>query len=226
MKWKDSAEMADGEEKSGEEFFGENHYSPWEERKDVKGLNRINRPSLQYILLILAIVVLVAALFIVIWSGSDETVGDLEERVTRLEARLQKFESIDVETIDEKITRIWQQAGSFEEFKDRFDRTEASTQLRMDHLTMSLEALQKQLSGMRNSDADKSPASSTKSVVAVPEADKIVRYHIVTPSETFYSISKKYDLTVSSLLKLNHMTEKDVLQVGQKLIVSSNPRKK
>ena len=226
MKWKDSAEMADGEEKTGEEFFEENHYSPWEERKDVKGLSRLNRPSIQYILLILAIVVLVAALFIVIWSGSDKTVGDLEDRVSRLEARLQKFESIDVETIDEKITRIWQQAGSFEEFKDRFDRTEASTQLRMDHLTMSLEALQKQLSDIRNSDAVKSTPSSTKGAVAAPEANKQVRYHTVAPSETFYSISKKYDLTVGALLKLNHMTDKDVLQIGQKLIVSGNSQKK
>jgi len=218
MKWKDSAEMADNEVQPGEEFVEEEGYSPWTESGDQKGLRRISRPPLLLILLLLAIVALVAALLMLVWGGNgdvvtSQAVNALEDRVRQLEDRLDRYEAI-----DEKVTRIWEQAKSFEKFKDRFERSEASTSLRMDHLTVSLEALQKQMGDLRQSP----PAVSVQSKPQEP-APAAVRYHDVTAKETFYSISKKYDITVEELLKLNQMKKSDVLKPGQKLIVGSTP---
>lgn len=216
MKWKDSAEMTGNEVQSGEEFIEEEHYSPWTQSGDQKGIRRINRPPLLLILLLLAIIALVAALLVLVWGGNGDVatrqaVNALKDRVQELEERLDKYESI-----DEKVTSIWEQAKSFEKFKDRFDRSEASTSLRMDHLTVSLEALQKQIGSVRQ--APPPAAVQTESPGPAPAK---VRYHTVAPSETFYSISKKYDITVEQLLQLNQMKPNDVLKIGQKLIVGS-----
>lgn len=216
MKWKDSADMAGNEVQPGEEFLEEEQYSPWTEPGDQKKLHRINRPPLLLILLLLAIVALVAALLMLVWGSNGDVatrqaVNTLEDKVRQLEERLDKYEAI-----DEKVTRIWEQAKSFEKFKDRFDRSEASTSLRMDHLTVSLEALQKEMGSVRQAP----PAAQVQSETSGPASAK-VRYHAVAPSETLYSISKKYDITVEQLLKLNQMQKNDLLKVGQKLIVGS-----
>jgi len=220
MKWKDSADMTGNEVQSGEEFIEEEHYSPWTEPGDQKGIHRISRPPLLLILLLLAIVALVAALLMLVWGGNGDVatrqaVNTLEDRVLRLEERLDKYESI-----DEKVTSIWEQAKSFEKFKDRFDRSEASTSLRMDHLTVSLETLQKQMGSVR-----KAPPVATVQTESPGPAPAKVRYHKVAPSETFYSISKTYDITVEQLLQLNQLQPNDVLKIGQKLIVGSTTEK-
>ncbi len=48
--------------------------------------------------------------------------------------------------------------------------------------------------------------------------------HTVEKGETFYSISKKYGITVDELCKENSITQNDVLKAGQKLTIpSKNP---
>jgi LysM repeat protein len=143
--------------------------------------------------------------------ASSQQLAQLEERIQMLEERLDKFEAI-----DEKVTRIWEQAKSFETFKDRFERSEASTSLRMDHLTMSLESMQKQLSKAHPPVAATAKAAAPK---AAPSTTPQPQYHVVQPGDTLYSISKKYNLEVDQLLQLNHMKPDSVIQPGQKLIV-------
>lgn len=45
--------------------------------------------------------------------------------------------------------------------------------------------------------------------------------HVVEKGETFYSISKKYSVTVDELCAANSITKNDVLKAGQKLVVPS-----
>lgn len=222
MEWKDTTEMADKEEKSPEEYFDEEQYSPWAEQKDQKkGIKMTKSPVL--ILLLLAIVALVATLLMLVMDNNNDLadpqkVAVLEGRINQLEERLDKYE-----TIDEKVTLIWEQAKSFEKFKDRFDRSEASMSLRMDHLTMSLEAMQKQ--------------SSTKAAATPPAVKPVAKedssmatsaqkmqYHQVKAGETLYSISKRYGLKVEALLKMNKMTKGSVIVTGQKLIVRTSTK--
>jgi hypothetical protein len=214
MKWKDSGEMVEGEKDIQAEYFDEEQYSPWAERKETKKGFRPGKLQMLFILLAVAIVALVAALLVLLFNhGSDtaspQRMAAFEQRLEKLEERLDKFEGI-----DEKVTTIWEQAKSFEKFKDRFDRSEASTSLRMDHLTMSLEALQKQINDAR---AHQPTAGPKDGVVA--KAPPKVLYHQVQPGDTLYSISKKYDLKVEELLQMNQMQPDSVILPGQKLIV-------
>ena len=188
MKWKDSGDMNDREEKTGEDQFDEEQYSPWAEGKEAKKSINLGRFRVPPLLLISAVGVLMAVLLVVLLSGGGDTAGHqriaaLEQRVSQLEDRLDKYEGI-----DEKVTAIWEQAKSFEKFKDRFDRGEASISLRMDHLTMSLEALQKQLNEARSHQA--------RVAAKEPDSDKSsskAKYHQVEPGDTivWYPGSKR-----------------------------------
>lgn len=218
MKWKDSGEMTEKEEKPKEEYFDEEQYSPWAEKKVAKkGLNLGKTPIL-LILLAVTMVALVVVLFILLNNSSDSIsarkLAAMEERIQSLEERLDKYTSI-----DEKVTRIWEQAKSFEKFKDRFDRSEASMSLRMDHLTMSLETLQKQL---KENTPPPRPADSGKATPPSPQPETSkIQYHEVTAGDTLYNISKKYNLSVDELRKLNRMDPNSVIVPGQKLIVKN-----
>jgi hypothetical protein len=214
MKWKDSGDMVEKEEKTEEEHFDEEQYSPWAERKETKKGIRLGRFQVPSLLLLSAIVALVAVLLVILLNGGGDTTAPqrivaLEQRLQQYEERLDKFEGI-----DEKVTAIWEQAKSFEKFKDRFDRSEASTSLRMDHLTMSLESLQKQLNATRGPQAGGVAKGS-----AAGKSSSKMQYHQVEPGDTFYSIGKKYDLTVEELIRLNKMKPDSVLMPGQRLIV-------
>ena len=222
MKWKDTGEMEEKDTPTEEEeYFDEEQYSPWaDQEKSKKGVS-INKTKALFGLLLGAIVALAVALLVLVMGGgtsgvSPQRMAQLEERLQRLEERLDKFEAI-----DEKVTRIWEQAKAFETFKDRFERSEASMSLRMDHLTMSLETMQKQLSEAKA--AVPAPPAPAPAKAGEPEttAEPTVktRYHQVKPGDTLYSISKKYNITVDQLLQLNQMKPGSVIQPGQKLIV-------
>ncbi|MBI5896187.1 MAG: LysM peptidoglycan-binding domain-containing protein [Desulfobacterales bacterium] len=219
MKWKDSGEVNEPqEEKPKEEFFDEEHYSPWATRKDsVKG-GRSSKFPLIFILLGLAIVTSLAALLTLLMSSKGGAPGNkeyaqIEERMRQVEERLNNYEAI-----DEKVTRIWEQAKAFEK----------SASLRMDHITTSLEALQKQIGEARKAEppaaakktSDKATSSPTqkKSSDPAPEAAK-PQYHTVAAGDTFYSISKRYNISLEDLFEMNRLDKTSTLQLGQKLVV-------
>ncbi len=219
MKWKDSGEMNEKEEIHEGEYFDEEQYSPWAERKETGKGFKLGKIQVLFILLALAIVALVAALIVLLMNARGDAaaprrIAALEQRLQKFEERLDKFEAI-----DEKVTAIWEQAKSFEKFKDRFERSEASTSLRMDHLTMSLESLQKQINAAQSAHPQ-APAAKP----AEGKSPAKIQYHQVEAGETLYSISKRFDLTVDELLQLNAMKADSVIVPGQKLIVRKTSR--
>lgn len=219
MKWKDTDEKVEKEEDAPkDDYFDEEQFSPWSDQKDQKKVFRHGKISLLFVLLIIGIVASLTALVMILVSGNGDSyaqhqIASMEERIRQLGDRLDKYEAI-----DEKVTRIWEQAKSFEKFKDRFDRSEASTSLRMDHLTMSLEKLQKQFSASNNAPVPQvvaSPSGQTQQVK--PENNN--QLHEVVSGDTFYSISRKYNLSIEELLQLNQLNTDSVIVPGQKLIV-------
>lgn len=249
MKWKDSEEILEKQEKPKDESFNEEQYSPWAERKEPLKSPALSKLNTAVILPVIIIAALVIALLVVLWKGQTEessgpAIAALEEKLRLAQERLDKFEAI-----DEKVTRIWEQAKTFEQFKERFDRSEASSTLRMDHLTVNMEALQKQLSELRKSTAPvvkveappKTEAKPAKSEarpaqpeikpdqpeIGVIQAEpKPVQkaapsgYHQVAAGETIYGISRKYKMSVKELLDANNLGTDAVLRIGQKLKVN------
>lgn len=220
MKWKDSGDTSEKEEKPKEAFFDEEQYSPWSSRSSGDTGGRFKKIPIVLILLVLAIITSVTALLTMLLGNtggetlSRQELALLQDSLRQMEMRLDKYDSI-----DEKVTRIWEQAQTFEKFKERYDRGEASMTLRMDHLTMGLEAAVKQVDELRKS-KPVIVAEAKPSAPSAGEAVGTVKYHTVAAGDTLFSIGQRYDLKVEHLRSLNRLSADTVLQPGQKLIVS------
>ncbi|GAB6909628.1 putative MltD1 [Desulfosarcina cetonica] len=235
MKWKDTGGVEDPNpeetenDASKDPYYEDDGYAHFKE-KGLRPSGILSGNPIHYLYwgLGIAVVIGVVLLVILIFSYSGEQAGAaridaLEQRLAKIEHQLEK-----VDGVDEKVTHIWEQAKDFETFKTRFDRSEASTSLRMDHLAMSLDALQKkidtasrkvnQLAQVPTSRPPAKPSATVRSTTKKTAA--AAKTHTVVAGDTLYSISRKYDLTVDQIRSLNKLKKENVIHVGQKLVVS------
>ncbi|BBO86984.1 LysM peptidoglycan-binding domain-containing protein [Desulfosarcina ovata] len=224
MKWKDTGGAESPAPEPKDPYYEDDGYPSFKEKGlKTSGILSANPVHYLYWGLGIALVIGVVLLVILLFSYGGDPVGadriaELEQRIEQLEQQLQK-----VEGVDEKVTRIWEQAKAFETFKTRFDRSEASTSLRMDHLAMSLDALQKKTDTVAQKVSRLEKAPSPRTNTASPPVVKktaAVKTHIVTAGDTLYSVSRKYHLSVEQLRSINNLNKEDVIHVGQTLTVS------
>lgn len=237
MKWRDSEENTSASEPKVDTNFENDPNAEWNEAAELNAAKRSaaaasSRSSSVWVVLAVAVLGLIIILILprVQPSGSEEQLLALETRIEALEQQLTKFDSV-----DENVSRIWEQAKSFEQFKERFERTDASTSLRMDHLATSLSAVQKRVEklekGGRKPAAGPAPKATTSAPktpqagVAMPSSPKAkatigAKYHTIVKGDTLYSVGRKYGLNVDQLLKINHLPKDTVIKPGQRLRVT------
>ena len=151
------------------------------------------------LLIILLILLLGATMGIII--GSKTRIKHLEDRIVKLEA------------MEYRLAQVWEQAESFEQFKDRLDQLEISLS-KTEHLVKNLDRLPIKI-------ADKTPPEVENLIPAkVPKKIAQKRYHTVTSGETLYSISLRYGLPVEKIRMLNKLADGSVIRPGQRLLLS------
>jgi LysM repeat protein len=233
MKWRDSDEYNHTAEPAGNQDYEGDPNAEWDEAAELNTAKRkaavaSTRNTSVWIVLGVAVLGLILILMLprVQPSGGEEQLLALETRIEALEQQLAKFDSV-----DDNVSRIWEQAKSFEQFKERFERTDASTSLRMDHLATSLSAVQNRLEKLEKSRttaaaAAKSKPPVNKDVSGAPKTSPTTKsapqdaYHTVTKGDTLYSVGRKYGLKVDELLKINHLPADTVIKPGQRLRVA------
>ena len=225
MKWKDAGDGEVAKPEKRDPYYEDDGYASFKE-KGLKKAAILSGNPVRYLYWGIGIagVIGVVLLVMLFFSNINEPTNQanfsaLEQRIELLEQRLEKYDGV-----DEKVTRIWEQAKSFETFKTRFDRSEASMSLRMDHLAMSLDALQKKtdetLKKVGNLEKGSAAAADPVSSPPVKKA-AMAKTHTVAAGDTLFSISRRYNLSVEKLRSINKLTEKTVIHVGQTLTVSS-----
>ena len=187
----------------------EEDYLQWDKKKKPKfGSRAFKIPETIPFSWFGAFVLILIILLILVLGGTLGTVVGFENRLKELEQRIARFQDI-----DNKVTQVLEQAQAFEQFKDRFDRLEASMTLRMDHVAKGLNDLQKKIAQVR----PKKPQVLKPAKVAPKTAKK--RYYTVRPGDTLYRISRTHGLTVKKLRILNKLSDKAVIHPGQELLV-------
>ncbi len=233
MEWKDTGKTDGENHEENDLYYEDDGYTSFKENS-LKKKSLLSGIPLRFIfggLGIAVVLFLILELGSIFNSQADQArVDALEKKIQQLEERLQK-----VDGVDEKVTRIWEQAKSFETFKTRFDRSEASMSLRMDHLAMSLDELQKKanqtmqrLGELEKPTIDKptrnEPAPAKKPAVtkkpAITKKSVTTKTHTVVKGDTLYRISRKYNLSVDELKSINKLSEGTVIHVGQVLVVN------
>jgi LysM repeat protein len=230
MKWKDIGDGKDANTDGSDPYYDDNDYDSFTE-KDLKKTTVLSGMPTRYLYIggAVAVVILLVVLLFTSRNRPADTarIAALEQRVDKLQQQLEKYEGV-----DEKVTRIWEQARSFETFKTRFDRSEASTSLRMDHLAMSLDTLQKKIDEAMAKVAKLEKTPVSKAASPPPQGKKkaatkkkaAVQTHTVVAGDTLYSVSRRYHLTVEELKSLNKLEKGAVLHIGQTLIVQAPPK--
>lgn len=211
MEHKDSDFTGQVNSEQEESYFNEQEYSPLKRKKKSKFGSRVFKmpEGIPFSWFGIGSLILIILLMLVL-GGTRGTVTGLDKRLKKLEQRIDNLQDV-----DDKVTQVLEQAQAFEQFKERFDRLEASMTLRMDHVVKGLKDLQKKVAESR----PKKTVSSRPAKVAKKTAKK--RYHTVRRGETLYSISRKYSLTVNKIRILNKLSDRALIHPGQKLLVGS-----
>lgn len=189
--------------------FYEQEYLQWDKKKKTKfGSGVFKLPetiplSWVGVFFLIFIIMLILAL-----GGILGKLSGFENRLIKLEEQMVRFQDI-----DDKLTLALEQSNGLEQFKDRFDRLEASMSLRMDHLVTGMNNLQKDIAQVK--------AQKTQVVkpAAVVKKTPKKRYYTVRPGDTLYNIARKYGVTVKKIRALNKLSDRAVIHPGQKLIV-------
>jgi len=155
-------------------------------------------------------------LILLILLFARNRIADLENRIFALENSVKNVEEMagKLNMVDNRLAQDWEQSQTFQQFKDRFDRSEAALTSRMDQIEINLSSLQKQMSKTKTHKA----VTSTTTKVSKKSTEN--RYHTVKPGETLYQIGPRYGLTVKDLRQLNKLGDGDIIYPGQKLVVS------
>jgi len=180
-----------------------------------KGHNQPRRFNIRFVLHVAVLLLALIAIFTVYMQrkGGEtdgEKIREIDKRLGDIEDRLNRIESTEksISSIDEQRTKF-----------------EIS-------LMNRLEGLESLITKKGSTDTAEPDNLHTEAVVkesdkkAEPEKDNEIgdniRYHQVLAGETLYRISLKYGMTVEELRKLNKIAPEVAIYVGQKLIVSRN----
>lgn len=191
--------------------FYKEEYLLWDKKKKTKFGSRVFKipETIPFSWFGIGALILVILLILVL-GGSLGTIVGFENRLKKLEERVVRFQDV-----DNKVTQVFEQAQAFEQFKERFDRLEASMTLRMDHVVKGLNNIQKKMAQVRTKKIEVvKPAKVAKKTTKK-------RYYTVRRGDTLYKISRRYGLTVKKIRILNKLSDKAVIHPGQKLLVGS-----
>ena len=161
-------------------------YSLWKEKKKLKFETNSPKMSEKISLSRFGIGFLILlVLLILLFARNRITV--LENRIAALENSADFKEMVEkLDVMDNRVTQVWEQAQTFQQFKERFDRSEAALTSRMDQIVNNLNNLQNQMSKVIVQKAK--PSKTAK----VSKKTTKHRYHIVKSGETLYQIGPRY----------------------------------
>ena len=191
-------------------------YSLWKEEKKLKFGTNTPKMSDKIPLSKFGIGFLILLILLILLFARNRSTA-LENRIVALENSVKNLEQMvdKLNVVDNRVAQVWEQAQTFQQFKERFDRSEAALTSRMDQIVINLGSLQKQMSRVRTQKA------KTSKTAKVSKKTTGNRYHTVKPGETLYQIAPRYGLTIKKLRQLNKLGESDTIYPGQKLVVGN-----
>ena len=147
--------------------------------------------------------------------------AELEKRIEQIENTLQiQYKSCDPGSVNKKRSGV-------DPLKERVTRLETAFSVKFDSLVEQMEKLERNMMALKKKSAS-APAPQKKTVAkksappvkkTMTKSKKASMFHTVQKGETLYSISKKYNTTVSALRKLNNFSEKTKIYPGNNILI-------
>jgi len=175
---------------------------------------------------ILIVIVVLVSFFPMTWDVKDEEyIKDLEKRVSDLEMKMAESPTLHIkppnnETYNTQIDRLLSDSRRLEAALSMESKAVSG---RVDELQKQVDELQRGMAREQRAKAVVTPERKRIQSVAVKSLKenkkKETHYHLVRQGDTFYSISKSYDLSLEKLRELNKFDDKAKLYPGQTIIV-------
>jgi len=207
---KDTRDIFDAVEEEVAESPEDDDMMPERQDSSSSG-NRYHSNTIFWLLGLIILVLLIALLL----KGGGKDVPSISEFKTLKEKTAQVEQKLaGQEATVKKIDSMERQVQNVQQAFTRLDGADRSFKEKMDRLAQQVEKLSEELSAPP---VKPSPQSSAHKASA-PQAKG--RYHEVLPKETLFQIARKYNLTVEQLRLLNNLSKDQMIQPGQKLLVT------
>jgi len=209
------------EDAGSEEFPLEDPLAFWHEEKKTLWKKMVGRSETPFFIMGAALVLLVVIFFAISPKGGNQDairqVGLLSERLQQVEEKLS-----DMEALLERAALAESRMAAVDKSLLRFDSVDASMSLKMNSMADELSLLQRDISAFKNQKtaAREIPPASAKTGKTQSISQAV--YHEVQPGETLYGISRRYNMSVDSLRRLNGLSEQAAIHPGQKLKVKAS----
>lgn len=166
-----------------------------------------------------ACILLVIAVIVVYFGRGG---GDFTEESVRIQAKLDELEDRlgQISGLGDRIESLEKQEKSVQQNMAKTERAVNSITEHLDILTKEFDRMQKKTEEMASVKVAKpEPSPPPAQPAPVPRSESEAVYHDVSPGDTLYGISRKYDITVDELRRLNNLSKGQSIQPGQKLVV-------
>jgi len=152
-------------------------------------------------------------------SAEKDQLKGIESRLKQIEEKLAKLEWIDA-----GMARLDRKEKDFATLAERMTQMESSMTRRIDQLgkeAVKPAAKQEPATAKTESAHPRPEAAPAKSAPASAKAEKDskAKVHVVEKGETIYGISRRYGIPAEQILKLNHLSPKNPIRPGQKLVL-------
>jgi len=199
--------------------------------KNIMGVSLLNKN--EFIMILSGALLLTLVIFFLFFRSSDPKVEPVEKSVSTasfvdLEKRIEKIE----QALQLKEDASGSAKGNTEKgmsgidpIKERVTRLETAFSTKFDALIERMGKIEKSTSLFENKPVATAvtpkldPKRLTPIKKALKKEKKTSAFHTVQKGETLYSISKKYNTSVASLLKLNNLSATAKIYPGAKIIV-------
>jgi LysM repeat protein len=182
----------------------------------------------EFALILLGALLLTIIIFFFFFRTSDSDPTTVKQNISNtslvdFEKRMQNIEKIlqIKEGSKEGSIKIKQNITQDHHINDRLSRLETAFSVKFDSLIDRMGEIEKNISLLKNKPAvTKSVQSKPKISIPVKKAVKKKSiFHTVQKKETLYSISKKYNTSITALRKLNKLSKNATIYPGDNIIV-------
>lgn len=211
------------EDMGSEDYLLEDPLAFWHERKKTLWKKIFRRSETPFLIMGAGLVLLVVIFFAIAPKGGNQ---DVIRQLDVLSEQLQKAEErlSNMEVLLGGATQLESRMDALDKSLLRFDSADASASLRLNRIADELSLMQKDINLLK---------SQKKAVREIPPASansgktqsvSQVVYHEVQSGETLYRISRRYNISVDTLRRLNGLSEQAQIYPGQKLKVKASDK--
>jgi len=216
MQWK-GVDDTDQEnlESDKDDYFYEKKRSVWHKFNIGNWpLSLGGRPERPFILIGIGLIVLIVVFIALIMKDPVKEENPFEAYETKVKKKKKKI--VRLEKSVDRIAALNERTKIVEQFIHQLNRSDATLSSRLDAISGELQHMKKQIPTTKNIRA----AVAKPAPVAKKQA--VIRYHTVRSGDTLYGLSRRYNIGLNELKRLNKLGSKAVIHPGQKLIVKGS----